>query len=864
MNKYLGKNITIYPILAISLIGLNVTSQSWAFTLAKSINNIDYANLSPGDLMQQGKDLYEAGKLDDAVKILQKAVTGFAATGDKLNQAMALNNLALVYKDLGEWNQAETAIKNSFNLLENSTNLNRDRRPYLAQAFDVRGGLELTQGQAEKAIDTWQKSEAIYQEIGDNIGLIRSHINQAQALQFLGLYRRALKTLQEVSQLLKNQPDSIIKATGLRSLGDTLRVVGNLEESEKILQQSLQISQTIKNRDATAKSFLSLGNTIHAQRNKKSALTAYEKAAETAILPLTKLQAYLNQLSILVEEKQWSEATKLLELIQPQLTNLPKSRPSIYGRINLAYNLMQINLNNFNNNINNENNLASYSNIAQQLAIAIQDAKILGDKRAESYAIGNLAKVYEKTQQWQEAQKLTEEALAISQSINAPDIAYQWQWQLGRLLKNQKNQKEAIASYSQAVATLKSLRSDLVAVNPDVQFSFRESVEPVYRELVGLLLEDGASEENLIKARNSIESLQLAELDNFFREACLDAKPEQIDRVDSQAAVIYPIILADRLEIILSIPGKPLRNYTVNVSQQEVEKTIDLMVEKIASPSSRKTQYLPINQTIYNWLIRPLEADLANTNVKTLVFVPDGAFRNIPMGSLYDGKQFLIEKYAIALTPGLQLLPSQPLGKGKLQVLTGGISEARSGFSALPFVKVELNQIKSEIATKLLLDQNFTTNSIKNAINSTAFPVVHLATHGQFSSKSDETFILTWDNRLNINQINELLRNREQEKSNPIELLVLSACQTATGDKRAALGLAGVAVRAGARSTLATLWSVSDEATAALMTEFYRQLNDRNISKSEALRRAQVALLKKPQFQHTRFWAPYILVGNWR
>lgn len=124
-------------------------------------------------------------------------------------------------------------------------------------------------------------------------------------------------------------------------------------------------------------------------------------------------------------------------------------------------------------------------------------------------------------------------------------------------------------------------------------------------------------------------------------------------------------------------------------------------------------------------------------------------------------------------------------------------------------------------------------------------------------------FLLVWDKRLNVNELNSLLRSREEGGKGAVELLVLSACQTAVGDKRAVLGLAGVAVKAGARSTVATLWFVSNEATAKLMTQFYRELSETTITKAEALRRAQVSLLKNSEYQAPIYWTPYVMVGNW-
>jgi CHAT domain-containing protein len=288
-------------------------------------------------------------------------------------------------------------------------------------------------------------------------------------------------------------------------------------------------------------------------------------------------------------------------------------------------------------------------------------------------------------------------------------------------------------------------------------------------------------------------------------------------------------------------------------------------------------QYLPLAQQVYKWLIQPAEQEIATSGVKTLVFVLDGPMLNLPMAVLHDGKQFLIEKYAIAYTPGLNLVDprtdTQALSRGKIAALKAGLTEPREipinnstqklKFSALPYVKAELEEIQSKVPGELLLNDRFTTAAIQKEIDSVPFPIVHLATHGQFSSNAEETFILTWDNRLNVNQLNSLLRAREETGRGAIELLVLSACQTAAGDKRAALGLAGVAVRAGARSTLATLWFVNDRGTAELMTRFYRELADTSISKAEALRRAQVSLLKENQFQQPIYWAPYVLVGNW-
>jgi CHAT domain-containing protein len=825
------------------------------------------ATTSVLDFVQQGREFYGVGQFTEALAVWRQATKTLQAQGDSLNEAMVWSNLALTYQQLGQWPQATQAIATSLKLLGvpesggNSVKLShsKERSQVLAQALNTQGSLQLASGQPDQALESWTQAAKLYGIVGDRDAVLRSRINQTQALKALGLVQRSLTILEEVNQTLQAQSDSELKAGGLRLLGNTLRSVGNLDLAEKTLQQSLTISRTLQSPSDVSAALLSLGNLSRSQQNLPQAVEFYQQASATATSPLSQVQAELNQLSALLDQQQWLAAESLWPRIQTQLSALPPSHSAIYAQTNFAKSLTQL-------KSQHSQDSLQWSAIAQLLATAIQQAQVLGDQRAQAYSLGNLGQLYEQTQQWSDAQTVTQQALLLAQSTHASDIAYQWQWQLGRLLQAQDNRAGAIAAYTQAINTLQSLRNDLVAINTDVQFSFRESVEPVYRQFVDLLLQtNGATaptQQNLAQARAVIESLQLAELDNFFQEACLQAKPVQIDQVDAEAAIIYPIILEDRLEIILSLSGEPLHHYATSVSRSEVEQIASQFRQSI-SPIARSQDRLRFSHQLYDWLLRPAEVDLAHGQVKTLVFVLDSVLQNLPIAALYDGNQFLIEKYGVALTPSLQLFDPQPLARQKLQVLTGGLTEARQGFSALPDVALELQQITAEVSGKLILNQELTNANLEQQLNKAPFNIVHLATHGQFSSNANETFILTWDDRLNVKQLNGLLQTRDQSEVTPLELLVLSACQTAAGDKRAALGLAGVAVRSGARSTVATLWSVNDEAAANLMAKFYQELAKPGATKAQALRQAQLALLKEPRFRMPYYWSPFVLVGNW-
>ncbi len=850
-------NRRIYKILVCGLLGLLFSLLLWNCKGTSAAAHSPIAQIVAQSTLlqeQQGQVHYNAGQFAEAERIWSRVVQAYEFQGDRLNQVRVLSNLASAYQQLGRLKESETAIAHSLSILNTYPKKNSEQLLVLAQVLNAQGSLQLSLGQTELALAIWQQATATYTQAHDTNGIILSLINQAQAMKSAGLYSRALTTLTQVNQQLQQQPDSLMKIVSLRSLGQSLRVLGNLEQAEQALQQGLEIAQRLNVSSERAALLLTLGNLSRAQQQFDRAIAFYRQSAEVSPSSITKLQAQINQFSLLLDQQQIFNAQTLLPSIEAQIQALSPSRAVIYARLNLARHLMRT-----------KPALQTNVDIAKFVAATVLQARNLSDRPAEAYALGMMGSLYEQTQQWSSAKDLTQKALLLAQSINAPEITYLWQWQVGRILKAQEDLPGAEIAYTQAVSTLQLLRRDLVAIDPEVQLSFRDSVEPVYRELVSLLLQSNAgkpTQQSLTQARQVIESLQLAELNNFFQEACLDAQTAQTDQVDPQAAVLYPIILPDRLEIILSLPRQPLRHYTIAVPQSTIDATAEQLRQTLVVRSER--DYLPLSQQLYEWLIRSLEPELTNSGAKTLVFVLDGSLRNVPMAALYDGKQYLIEKYEIALTPGLHLFASKQIEQSQLRVLSAGLTEARQGFSPLKNVAVELQEIQAGVpSTTVLLNQTFTCKKLQDKIQSAKFSIVHIATHGQFSSKAAETFILTWDDRINAKQLNTLLQPPSSSQPQAIELLVLSACETAAGDKWATLGLAGVAVKAGARSTIASLWAVNDEATAELMSQFYKNLVVGKLTKAAALRQAQLTLLQNPQFQHPIYWSPYVLVGNW-
>ncbi|MGB3294727.1 MAG: CHAT domain-containing protein [Phormidesmis sp.] len=831
--------------------------------------HLETARSSPGqpiealltELEEQGRQLYREGQFLAAISQWQKIAQVHAEQANLIAQASALSNLSLAYQQLGQWEDAQAAVAASLSLLT-AHPLTDEQQRVTAQALMTQGSLQTALGQPQQALETWQQAATAYRQSDDIIGLNRAQINQSQALREMGFYRQAVEKLTEARVSLESQPPSLLQAVLWRRLGETQRLTGALKQAQATLRQSLAMAEEYVSPIDISAALLSLGHTAWSRRDPLAAKDLYMQASAALVAPAAteRLPIQLAQLALAVETQEWPAMAELWLAIQSQFECLPPSRTAIYHQVNWAHSLIQF----------KQAQIAaapSWLTIAQQLQQAVHQARDLKDTRAEAYAVGTLGQVYEQTQQWAIAQALTQQALNLS-SVNALDSAYQWQWQLGRIWRSPDNPQQSIsksiAAYSQAIDILSRLRGDIASVRESAQFSFTTRVEPVYRQLVALLLPaegQPANPEDLIRAQAVIESLRLAELDNYFQQACIDIQPVSIDQVDPRAAIAYTIVLEDRLSVILRLPNQPLQHFSTEVPASAVSEITTQLRQQLVIRSRR--QYLPLAQQVYQWLIAPAREAIDSSVVDTIVFVLDGPLQNVPMASLHDGKHFLIEDYSVALMVGLKLLNPHPWEPSNLSVLVAGLTESRLGLLPLPYVAQEVEQITAAVKhTTVLLNQDFTEATLPNKIKSARYPIVHIATHGQFGSTPEETYLVAWDKRIDIEEIAQMLQADRTQRS-AIELLILSACETASGDQRATLGLAGVTVKAGARSTLATLWAINDEATAHFIGQFYQQITQVGATRASALRAAQLEMIKDLKYQHPIDWAPYVLLGSW-
>jgi CHAT domain-containing protein len=392
----------------------------------------------------------------------------------------------------------------------------------------------------------------------------------------------------------------------------------------------------------------------------------------------------------------------------------------------------------------------------------------------------------------------------------------------------------------------------------------------LFFELADLLLQQAKATSDpkreqafLTEARDTVEQLKTVELEDYFCDDCVDiarARSRSVEAVDEQTAVIYLIPLPTRTEILVGLTSG-LKRFTSDVNAERLSEE----VRRFRRNLETRTTYGYLEQAtgLYDWLIRPVLSLLQENGINTLVFVPDGSLRTIPFASLHNGDRFLIEDFAIAVAPGLTLVEPRPIKRERVRLLLNGLSEPVQGFPALDFVPKELQTLEPMYTSQKLLNNQFTADALKRQLSEEQYSIVHIASHGQFDRDVRKTFVLTYNGKLTLNDLEALIRPSKY-RGQPVELLALSACQTAAGDDRAALGLAGVAVKAGARSALATLWFVNDQSTSTLVAELYGQLRQSpDMSKARALQSAQIKLLNDRRYRHPCYWSPYLLIGNW-
>ncbi len=724
-------------------------------------------------------------------------------------------------------------------------------------------------GSFGQATADWQKALESFRNQGNTKDEISTAVSLASAYQAIGQQRRAVQLLEDSLIRAEKDGDRSRVALVKAKLGAALILTLETDRADSLLREALEVARNDKNSQRAADVLNDLGNLLATQQKVSEALAAYAecvvKAREVRNSWLA-AQALCNAAATAARAGEYRKADELNTQALQETDRLDSSHAKAFLLLTAGQTDRDIKLTNA--VPGHHRLLRSHKSFQHALELAEKSE----DRAIETYALGYLAQLYEQDGQTDAALSLTRRAAFAAQQAQMPQALYRWEWQTGRLLKRQGVAEQAIAAYRRSVQTLQPIRNDvsLGYGNATARLSFREAGGPLYFELADLLLQqsksagDPAKEQALLlEARDTVEQLKTVELEAYFCDDCVDAqrsKTRAIEAVDKQTAVIYLIPLPTRTEILVAL-NSGLKRFTVDVGAQALTAQVRDFRRNLETRTTYG--YLAQAQQLYDWLIRPIRELLRENSVSTLVFVPDGGLRTIPFASLHDGERFLIQDLAVAVAPGLSLVEPRPIEKGKTRLLLNGLSKPVQGFAPLNFVAGELQNIDPSKQSETLLNEGFTLAELKRKLADDQYSIVHIASHGQFDRDVRKTFVLTFDSKLTLNELEALIRP-SQYRGQPVEMLVLSACQTAAGDDRAALGLAGVAVKAGARSALATLWFVNDQSTSALITEVYNQLRQSPpVTKARALQAAQIKLLGDRRYRHPCYWSPYLIIGNW-
>ncbi|MCC5661457.1 CHAT domain-containing protein [Nostoc sp. XA010] len=407
--------------------------------------------------------------------------------------------------------------------------------------------------------------------------------------------------------------------------------------------------------------------------------------------------------------------------------------------------------------------------------LALKMAETINSIRWLSYSFGTLGKLSTQTEQ---KQAYFKKALGFAQSIRALDIAYQWQQQLGLIYQKQGKTELAIQNYNAAITNMTEVRDSLLSTNGDLQFSFQSEMEPTYRNYMQLLLT--SPNPDLKRVIEINEGLQIARLENFLRCGKLDLVAlNQLQNLKSAPTVIHIIDLGDTIEVIAQSTNGSLHHHSIE--SKLVRFQIDHLLESLQNEKFSEVSESSIttySKEIFEKLIAPIKTYLPTSG--TLVFTLDKSFQSIPMALLYDGKHYLIERYSIAVTLGSRIRQPRALHQNQMIALIAGLSKlspsstdpnAPKNMENLLPSKQEIENVEKQTKSSVaLLDNKFTLKRFKEELTQNNFPIVHISTHGQFSSDPLKTVLVAYDKLINIRDFDSLIRGKTENSQDAIEL----------------------------------------------------------------------------------------------
>jgi CHAT domain-containing protein/Tfp pilus assembly protein PilF len=874
-------------------------------------------------LLQVGDRSFESGNYADALKQYQAALQRYRAINQRAIEGRLLFKIGETYRRKDQWADALRVFQSALPIAQTSQDraLESDIHNGIGQVYE-------SKGEYSRAVTAFQTALAIRRELGDRLSIGRTLNNLGLVAKNFGQFPQALHYYQQALDIFQEfEPKYQIPV--LNNLGLVHNALGDYVQALSIYEHVLALSRKTADRSYEGIALHNIGFTYERQTQYAQALRFYQQAL--IIRPETDLTGRgrtLNQMGVVYTHlKQYSQALTVLqqaEHIFQQLNaqaDAARTRDNLgrvhqaMGQFQIALALHQSALSTFNEigdrtgQRNSLSNLgAVFQNMRQSsLAIAFykqsinvtevirQDLRELSRQQQESYT-QTVADTYRKLADLLLQQDRVLEAQQVLDLLKVQE--------LDDYLRNVRGGKQALYELPPEQAILKEyneLQTSAIQLGQELtdlrKLPAANRTATQQQRIAHLVkLQDDLNQQfNGFTDRSDVIALVKQLTPTVLRQTLdltqLDALRNDLRQLN--AVLIYPLVLDDRLELVITTPDAPPLRRTVNVKRQELNAAIVEFRRALQDPT--RDAKVPA-QKLYTWLIKPLEADLKQAKAKTIIYAPDGQLRYIPLQALHDGQQWLIQRYGInnITARSFTEFKTQPIRQP--HVLAGAFAKGQYRFqvgdrpltfNGLPFAGQEVDALVTLVPnTKKLVDQLFSRDATTTQMNE--FNVVHLATHASFvPGIATDSFIVFG------NGDQATLKDIESWSLNNVDLVVLSACETGLGGKfgngEEILGLGYQFQNRGAKAAIASLWSVDDGGTAALMSAFYTALKSGTLTKAAALQQAQITMINRKlqtggktdprssvnfptgsgqtgaiarEPSHPYYWAPFILIGN--
>ncbi len=819
------------------------------------------------ELYQIGNQDRELGQYSQAIEHYQQALKLIQQPDNQSLEnpsqtARIFNNLGATYLLLGQFIPALAAQQQALILRQRSHDSLGE-----AQTLSNLAAIYHNLGQYPQALEAHQQALSRFQALGDRKATADTLSNLGLTYDSLGQYPQALVLHRQVLEMRNQLGDLQGKGTALHNLGLTYRHLKQYAKALDYYQQALAIRQQLNDRIGMGETLDNIGDSYEKLGQYPPALTALQQANTIA----QTLGRRDNEADILD-----TMATVYRRLNQPDQAFIRYQQALVIQR-------------EIGSRASERRTLSHLGDFfkAQQPALAIvfykqsvnvteairKQLQLLSREQQESYT-KTVATTYRSLADLLLAQGRILEAQQVLELLKVEEIRL-----FTREAKTSQNPSQI--AFSPAEVSIVNQHGSLIAFGQKI-YQCKQTQCPQLSQLNDELQALTAQYNQTIASLNPLLRKRRAEDDSFLDPTKLLVKSKAIVESQPGTVLVYPLVLKDKIWLVLVAKGGILKTVQIPVTETQLGETVLLFRQLLQSPLSSSKDVKATGKVLYDWLIKPLATELDANQIQHLVFSLDRVTRYIPMSALFDGNQYVIEKYRISTILSADLTDMRdrsPLDTRSTSVLGLGVSNAVADFSALPNVPMELAAIVKQLPQETqgiypgqkFLNQSFDFRTLRDHL--LGHKILHIATHAQFvPGRPEDSFLLLGSGaKLTIPEIQTL------QDLNDVQLVVLSACSTALGgpdqDGIEISGISSYFLNAGAKAVMASLWTVDDASTSQLMKTFYNQLateSSNHRTKSEALRQAQLSLLLKrssgepsnADFTHPYFWAPFVLIGN--